>query len=111
MLLQTGTDLFFDEGGVCCRHEHDCHLQCDQITQADQFRTVEPHMIALNSLDALCLSAWFISGTSQSGSQGFKVYKMDSVSQVTVLEQTFTGPRPSYQPTGGKSFHSVQCGL
>lgn len=68
-------------------------------------------MLALNSLNALCLSAWFLGGVSQSGNAGFKTYKMESVSQVSVLEQIFTGPRPGYQPTGGKSFHSVQCGL
>lgn len=75
------------------------------------FRTVEPHMIALNSLNAVCLSAWFLRGVSKSGYQGFKEYKMDFVSQVTVLPGTFAGPRPGYQPTGGKMFHSVQCGL
>jgi hypothetical protein len=75
------------------------------------FRTVEPHMIAYNPKDALCLSAWFLSGTSKSGTQGFKEYKMDFVSQVTVLEQTFAGARPGYQPDGGNRFHNVQCGL
>lgn len=75
------------------------------------YRTVEPHMIALNSTDTLCLSAWFLSGASKSGTQGFKVYKMESVSQVTILDQSFTGPRAGYQPDGGKSFHSVRCRL
>ena len=75
------------------------------------YRTVEPHMIALNPKDALCLSAWFLSGTSKSGTQGFKEYKMDFVSDVTVLEEQFEGARPGYQPDGGKVFHSVQCRL
>jgi len=74
-------------------------------------REVEPHMIAYNPKNALCLSAWFLSGASKSGTQGFKEYNMDFVSQVTVLEETFQGPRPGYQPDGGKVFHSVQCGL
>ncbi len=75
------------------------------------FRTVEPHMIALNPKEALCLSAWFLSGASKSGTQGFKEYKMEFVSQVTMLAETFSGARPGYQPDGGKVFHSVQCRL
>jgi predicted DNA-binding transcriptional regulator YafY len=74
-------------------------------------RTVEPHMVAYNPKEALCLSAWFLSGMSKSGTQGFKEYKMDSISQVTVLPQTFPGPRPGYQRDGGKVFHNVRCGL
>ena len=75
------------------------------------YRTVEPHMIALNLNDALCLSAWFLSGPSTSGPQGFKEYEMEFVSEVTVLEETFAGPRPGYQPDGGKILHSIQCHL
>jgi len=75
------------------------------------YRTVEPHMIAYNQKEVLCLSAWFLSGASKSGTQGFKEYKMEFISQVTVLEETFPGPRPEYKPDGGKVFHNVQCGL
>jgi hypothetical protein len=75
------------------------------------YRTVEPHMIAYNPKEVLCLSAWFLSGASKSGTQGFKEYKMEFVSQVNVLGQTFSGPRPGYQPDGGKVFHNVQCSL
>ena len=75
------------------------------------FRVVEPHMVAYNQRGALSLSAWFLSGVSSSGNQGFKEYKMDFVSQVTVLPETFPGPREGYRPDGGKVFHSVQCGL
>jgi hypothetical protein len=75
------------------------------------FRTVEPHMVAHNPKDVLSLSAWFLSGAIKSGTQGFKEYKMQFISQVTVLAETFQGPRPGYQPTGGKVFHNVRCGL
>ena len=75
------------------------------------FRIVEPHMIALNPNEALCLRACFLSGDSQSSTQGFQEYEMEFVSEVTVLEETFAGPRPGYHPAGGTIVHSVQCRL
>jgi len=75
------------------------------------YRTVEPHMIAYNSLNKLILSGWFTGGTTASGGQGWREYLMDSISNVTVLDQIFSGPRPGYKADGGKMFHSVQCAL
>jgi hypothetical protein len=33
------------------------------------------------------------------------------ISDVTVLPQTFSGPRPGYRRDGGKNFHNIQCAL
>lgn len=40
------------------------------------YRIVEPHMIAYSKANHLCLSAWFLSGTSKSkeGEGGVNIY-------------------------------------
>jgi hypothetical protein len=76
------------------------------------YRVVEPHMIAANSLQHLALSAWYVSGESESGEgPGWREYLLDSISDVTVLEKEFPGPRPGYRPDGGTKFHNVRCAL
>jgi hypothetical protein len=73
---------------------------------------VEPHMVAYNEAEHLSLSGWFVRGYSESGSgQGWREYLLSGISSLTVLSETFSGPRPGYNPTGGKKFHSVQCAL
>ena len=74
-------------------------------------RIVEPHMVAYNRRNNLALSAWFLGGASESGTIGWKEYLFDSISNVAILPQQFAGPRPGYNPTGGKVFHNVQCAL
>lgn len=76
------------------------------------YRTVEPHMIANNTANHLALSAWYLSGASESGTgQGWREYLLSGVSSVTILEETFHGPRQGYNPSGGKKYHNVQCAL
>lgn len=76
------------------------------------FRTVEPHMVARTKTEALALSAWYLSGATKSNKgPGWRIYLLSGISQVTVLPNTFDGPRDDYKPDGGKSFHDVQCGL
>jgi len=76
-------------------------------------RIVEPHMIAYNRKDSLSLSAWFIDGVSASPEKGpgWREYHIASITSATLLNKTFSHPRPGYQPNGGKSFHNVQCAL
>jgi hypothetical protein len=75
-------------------------------------RIVEPHMIAYNEAENLSLSAWYLSGASESQrGPGWREYLLESISQVTVLPQTFAQARPGYQPDGGKKFHNVQCAV
>ena len=76
------------------------------------FRTVEPHMVAYTSTDHLALSAWYLSGASESQEgQDWRIYLLSEMTQVTELEQQFSGPRHGYRRDGGKSFHNVQCTL
>ncbi|SRR5258708_6820196 len=80
--------------------------------QVPGFRTVEPHMIAYNRKENLALSAWYLSGASESATgEGWREYLLAEMTSVTVLPTQFSGPRPGYKPDGGKTFHSVQCAL
>jgi hypothetical protein len=75
-------------------------------------RLVEPHMVAYTESNNLALSAWFLGGASESQEgQGWRDYLLESMSNVVVADRKFAGPRPGYNPTGGKKFHSVRCGL
>jgi hypothetical protein len=75
-------------------------------------RTVEPHMVADNRKNTLCLSAWYLSGNSASKEKpGFREYKLEYITNIKQTGSTFDSPRQGYDPTGGKVFHNVQCGL
>ena len=81
-------------------------------TEDPGFRTVEPHRVAYNRADHLALSAWYLSDASESQEgPGWREYLLSEMIQVTELEEQFSGPRPGYQPSGGKTFHNVQCAL
>jgi hypothetical protein len=75
-------------------------------------RTVEPHVVGVNTKGAPALQAWFRTGDSASRyGEGWREYLLAHVSQVEVLEETFDGPRPGYKPGGGKSFRSAKCAV
>jgi len=75
-------------------------------------RTVEPHMVAYTTADNLILSAWFLGGASESQEgQWWREYLLSEMSNLVILPQKFFGPRPSYNPSGGKKLHNVQCAL
>lgn len=79
---------------------------------APGLRMVEPHMVAYNAAGHLALSGWFLGGATESASgQGWREYLLSDIANVTVLPQQFPGPRPGYNPSGGKIFHNVQCRL
>jgi hypothetical protein len=76
------------------------------------FRIVEPHMVAYNEAGNIVLSAWYLSGASEShDGPGWREYLLSGISSVTILPENFPGPQKGYNPTGGKKFHNVQCGL
>jgi len=76
------------------------------------YRLVEPHMIAYTHDGNRALSAWYLSGASDSNEgPGWRIYLMSGVSQIQIQPRTFAGPRPGYQADGGKSFHMVECAL
>ncbi len=76
------------------------------------FRIVEPHMIGYNAAGHLALSAWYLTGASESKEgSGWREYLLSGISLVTILPESFSGPRNGYRADGGKKFHNVQCAL
>lgn len=79
---------------------------------APGYRIVEPHMVAYNRRGSLALSAWFLGGESASAEgPGWREYLVENISDVTILTEQFTQPRPGYKSDGGKTFHNVQCAI
>jgi|HubBroStandDraft_5_1064220.scaffolds.fasta_scaffold325777_1 hypothetical protein len=75
-------------------------------------RRVEPHMVAYTSADNMVLSAWFLDGvTGSNAPTNWRDYVLSQMSQVTMTAETFSGPRPGYNASGGKKFHNIQCRL
>jgi len=74
-------------------------------------RVVEPHMVASNEAGHYALSGWFVRGHSKSGGQGWREYLLSDISSLSVLDETFAGARPGYNPSGGKKFPTVFCRL
>ncbi len=77
----------------------------------DGFRVVEPHMLAYNQKNHLALSAYLVRGASESDGPGWREYLLSGISSITILSESFSGPRRGYKPKGGKNFHKVQCAL
>lgn len=99
---------------VICEAIRNCNLiQFNYSLGSDPgVRTVEPHMVAYNEAGNLALSAWFLRGSSasQEGPR-WREYLLSGISNVSVLTERFSGPRPGYNPTGGKKFNNIQCAL
>jgi WYL domain len=96
-------------GAIASRHLVQFYYSGDK---APGTRIVEPHMVAYNQKDNLTLSAWYLSGESESQrGEGWRQYLLGDISDVTILPRQFGGPRPDYKPDGGKIFHNIQCGL
>lgn len=75
-------------------------------------RVVEPHMVAYNQKNNLILSGWFLGGeTGSAEGPGWREYLLDKISSLSVLQETFSPPRPGYVRDGGKMFHNVQCAV
>ncbi len=75
-------------------------------------RVVEPHQLGKTKAGNMALSAYYLSGASESNTgPGWKLYKCSEMSQITALPERFSGPRPEYVPGGGKVLHDVICEL
>jgi|SRR5580692_7065868 hypothetical protein len=75
-------------------------------------RLVEPHMVAYTTAGNLVLSAWFLGGASESQEgQSWREYLLSEMNSIVMLPQKFPGPRPGYNPSGGKKLHDIQCAL
>ena len=77
----------------------------------DHARTVEPHTYGMDSKGHYALRAYQISGGSQSGvGLGWRLFHRDEMLGVTVLQETFEGPRRGYK-RNDKAFDTILCQL
>ena len=69
-------------------------------------------MVAYNQRENIILSGWFLQGESASDEgPGWKEYKLEKISSLSVLGDQFAQARPGYVRDGGKIFHNVQCAV
>jgi hypothetical protein len=80
--------------------------------EAVGYRTVKPCTVGYNKADHLSLSAWYVSGVSESEEgPGWREYLLKSISQVTILQEKFDAAPPGYVRGGGKLLHNAVCDL
>jgi len=71
-----------------------------EITYKGHRRIVEPHLIGQKTSGNDALSAWQVGGYSESDSYPpWRNYLLEKIESVTVLEESFSGPRPGYNPS------------
>ncbi len=74
-------------------------------------RVVEPHAYGVNTAGHEALSAWLRPGYSRSTPQGgWRMYLLDGISALQLLDDGFEGPRPGYNP-GDPHLVTVHCAL
>lgn len=69
-------------------------------------RYVEPHLLGYDSDDDLTLSAWQIQGTGT----GWRDFHVSKLSGLSTTGQSFSGPRPGYNPQDG-TIKRIVCRL
>ncbi len=78
---------------------------------ADFVRVVEPHLYGVNTAGHEALSAWLRAGYSRTDPEGgWRTYLVGEMHRVQVLDETFGGPRPGYNPHDERIVE-VFCGL
>jgi predicted DNA-binding transcriptional regulator YafY len=70
-----------------------------QFTYRDRTRVVEPQIFGINTKGEDLLSAYFVSGYSESTRKpGWRAYLLSELTHLTMLEEKFPGPREGYNP-------------
>jgi predicted DNA-binding transcriptional regulator YafY len=67
-------------------------------------RIVEPHAVGYDNKNQLKMRAYQVGGFSSSGTiPDWRIYKVDEMSMVEVLDQFFESARPGYNYLGDKA--------
>jgi len=75
-------------------------------------RIVEPHCYGINDKDHELLRAYQTSGDSKSNeSVGWKIFRVDELNQLTVLDQGFASPRLGYRRGDPAMTKQIYCEL
>lgn len=62
----------------------------------DDLRIAEPHCCGKNSKGIDLLRAYQTRGGSNSDEMGWKLFTLDKMENLALLDETFDGPRPDY---------------
>lgn len=93
-------------------HQAIRHKRVVKINYEGHERIVEPHLVGRKKGTAnVALSAWQIRGFSESNTQPpWRNYTLDKIEKITVLDESFVGSRPGYNPndsTMSEIFHRL----
>jgi hypothetical protein len=84
------------------------------FTYAEVERIVEPHIYGVNTAGHEALSAWMRPGQSRTNPDGgWRMFLVDDMRDVRVLDDTFVGPRTDYNcndPHFQRSFCRLPAG-
>lgn len=73
-------------------------------------RVVEPHCHGVTTAGNEGLRAYQISGYSESGKMGWKMFDLNHASSIIILDDTFSSPRPGYN-RDDKGMSQIYCQL
>lgn len=71
-------------------------------------RVVEPHCHGITTKGNQGLRAYQVSGYSSTGKMGWKMFDLSKASSITILDDTFSGPRSDYK-RGDKGMSRIFC--
>ena len=75
------------------------------------YRLAEPHCHGVSKDGNELLRAYQVGGHSESGqTEGWKLFRLDELSSLSITDQSFAGPRPDYNPND-KAMASIYCNL
>ena len=71
--------------------------------------TVEPYTFGLNKAEHFVLSAWLVAGATHEDQPPYwRLYRLDEMHQVEVLQESFATNRPGYKPNDSR-FARIDC--
>ena len=73
-------------------------------------RVVEPHCYGTTTAGNEGLRAYQVSGYSESGNLGWKMFDLGHASSILVLDESFSSSRPGYK-RGDKGMSQIYCEL
>lgn len=82
-----------------------------EFTYDGHFRQVEPHTYGVSKKNNDILSAYQVSGGSKDGKvPDWKLFKLDKIIGLRILENKFTSPRPGYSQNDSRMI-KIYCEL
>ena len=79
------------------------------FTYRGTLRVVEPHLFGRTTAGNPALSAWMRPGWSRTDPDGgWRLFRWDEVGSLSILPESFAGPRPDYNPDD-PHFEAVFC--